>query len=175
MYVWLLAILQLSFAGQALSANTQPIVVPSLKSWTGGNGDFTIKPGARIVVSSNYKQENDKNSRMENPADLRQVAGVLANDIITLSSLSLKVVTGNPTHGDVYLQLDQNANQTSDEAYSMKVRSSLYNIRLNVIFRERQFNSNLIFILFRSAKVPSLCLGKPPEESTMAQGLSCKL
>lgn len=125
MCVWLLALFQVSFAGQALSANIQPTVVPSLKSWIGGNGDFTMKPGARIVVSDNYKEENDKNARMENPANLRQVAGVLANDIITLSSLSLKVVIGKPTHGDVYLQLDQSANQISDEAYTMKVRSSL--------------------------------------------------
>jgi hexosaminidase len=121
-YVWLLAILQVSFAGRVLSVNTQPIVVPSLKSWTGGNGEFSIKPGARIVVSSNFKHENDKNSRMENPADLKQVANVLAEDIIALSSLSLKVVIGTPAPGDVYLQLGHTTNHTSDEAYTMKVR-----------------------------------------------------
>ncbi|KAI8577791.1 hypothetical protein K450DRAFT_282250 [Umbelopsis ramanniana AG] len=123
-YVWLLAILQVSFAGQVISTNTQPIVVPSLKSWTGGKGEFLLKSGARIVVSSNYKQENDKNSRMENPADLKQVANMLAEDIVALSSLSLKVVIGIPAPDDLYLQLGHQANQTSDEAYTMKISSN---------------------------------------------------
>ncbi|KAH8554420.1 glycoside hydrolase superfamily [Umbelopsis sp. PMI_123] len=61
---------------------------------------------------------------MENPANLKQIANVLAEDIKTLSSLSLKVVVGAPKNGDLYLQLGTVKNQTTDEAYTMKIGSS---------------------------------------------------
>lgn len=119
--IFLLATLQLSLVGLVSSVNSQPTVVPSLKSWVGGHGQYHLTHGSRIVVSPNYGKEDDTNSRMEKPANLKQVASVLADDIKTLSSLKVNVVLGAPRHGDIYLQLGTLKNQTSDEAYSMKV------------------------------------------------------
>jgi hypothetical protein len=115
------AVLSLAVASQAAPKNNQPVVVPSLKTWTSGNGHLQLTHASRIVVDSKYKSENDQNSRMENPADLKEIATTLVDDLKTISSLHLNVVVGKPRKGDIYLELGELNNETSDEAYLMKV------------------------------------------------------
>ncbi|KAJ2958264.1 hypothetical protein NQZ79_g6158 [Umbelopsis isabellina] len=117
-------VLSLAIASQAAPKNNQPVVVPSLKTWTSGNGHVQLTHTSRIVVDSKYKSENDQGSRMENPADLKDIASTLADDLKIISSLHLNVVVGKPRKGDIYLELGELKNQTSDEAYLMKIASS---------------------------------------------------
>ncbi|CAM0140882.1 hypothetical protein VKS41_008892 [Umbelopsis sp. WA50703] len=91
------------------------------KSWAGGHGQFHVTHGSGIAISSRYIEEDDKNSHMQNPGNLKQFANVLADELKTVGTLKIKVVVSTPRHGDIYVQLDDLHNQTSDESYMLKI------------------------------------------------------
>ena len=79
-------------ATAAAAANPPPAVVPALRQWTGGTGQFTLGPQTRIVVNDQQWQALG--------ADARTFAG----DVAAITGATLPVVTGSaPSPGDLYL------------------------------------------------------------------------
>ena len=82
-----------SFAPSATAQpNTAPDIIPSLKTWTGGEGRFDIAPAARIVTDD---------------AELADVAAQFADDLEAATGLDLIVVDGAARAGDLVLDLDE--------------------------------------------------------------------
>jgi len=71
--------------------NAAPLVVPSLREWTGGTGEFRLDDGARVVV----------------PAALADLGEQLADEVLELTAHRVDVAVGAEPHdGDVVLVLD---------------------------------------------------------------------
>lgn len=88
--------------------NPKPFVVPELKSWTGGEGDFA--PRGRVVVSGGN-------------ADLRRVADELAADYREMFGRKLSVSTGEPKAGDFVLALADDP-ALGEEGYRLDIGST---------------------------------------------------
>ncbi|WP_435748617.1 family 20 glycosylhydrolase [Microbacterium sp. PMB16] len=76
--------------GHAAEGNAAPTVIPALKTWDGGDGNFTLTASARIVAD----------------AQLTDVAQRLATDLQETAGVELEIVAGSPRAGDVVLDLD---------------------------------------------------------------------
>ncbi|WP_277514213.1 discoidin domain-containing protein [Cellulosimicrobium cellulans] len=78
-------------AGAEEPTNQAPLVVPSLREWTGGTGDFHLADGTRVVV----------------PDELADLGDQLAGEIVELTAHDVSVaVDGTPRPGDLVLVLD---------------------------------------------------------------------
>ena len=101
----LLTILAASATAQA-ARNEKPFVIPELKEWTGGEGDFTITSSTRIVV----------------PADnqpLHNIAGMFADDLRKMFGIEAAVVSGKAADGDIVLSLRADS-KLGDEGYEVR-------------------------------------------------------
>ncbi|MCU6709167.1 discoidin domain-containing protein [Paenibacillus sp. J5C_2022] len=94
---------------QTAERNAEPMVVPSLQEWLGGQGEFTLSGASRIVVD-----EADL-------AALQKTADILRDELHELTGLSLAVETGTPDNGDIYLRLDQTLAALGEEGYRMDI------------------------------------------------------
>ena len=83
------------FSAQA--ANQKPFVIPELKEWRGGEGVFSVGAGSRIVCAA-----GDKGDKQE----LRQIAGLLAEDAGKMFGVRLEIAAGKGRDGDIVLSLD---------------------------------------------------------------------
>lgn len=74
------------------AAPAAPAAVPALRSWTGGVGTFSLRPGSRVVVDAAHT------------TDLLDDARTFAADLAADGTERLPVVAGDhPDHGDVFL------------------------------------------------------------------------
>jgi Glycosyl hydrolase family 20, domain 2 len=72
-----------------MTANPAPDVVPIIREWIGGSGDFELGASSRIVVDS---------------SDLLGEAQLLHDDIAAVTGLDVKIATDrNPHRGDLVL------------------------------------------------------------------------
>lgn len=79
-------------AGTAAGANPAPAVVPALHQWSGATGEFTLRPGTRIVVDSQQWPVLGADAR------------TFAADVAAITGAALPVVAGSaPGAGDVFL------------------------------------------------------------------------
>jgi len=94
---------------QTPDRNAEPGVIPSLQEWYGDSGRFTLKKSSRIVV---------------NPQDesaLRNAAELTREDLLDMTGYGLKVVTGKPKAGDLYLSIDPSLAWLGEEGNLFKV------------------------------------------------------
>ncbi len=91
----------------AAAANAAPEVVPSIREWTGGAGDFELGASSRIVVDS---------------SDLLGEAELLRADLSAVTGLDLKVATDKKPHTrDLFLS-DQGAPvEVGSEGYVLEI------------------------------------------------------
>ncbi|WP_316804287.1 family 20 glycosylhydrolase [Pedobacter nototheniae] len=85
--------------------NGQPFVIPALREWHGGNGDFFLTASSRIVL---------------NPADEKQLqsaADILKEDLKKQSGFNLPVVKGKAKKGDIFLTLSAADQSIGEEGY----------------------------------------------------------
>ena len=87
--------------------NAKPFVVPELKQWTAGNGEFTPGAKTRIVCAS------------EDP-EVQRVARMLADDYATMFGTTLKVAQGRAAAGDIVLALGQADKTLGQEGYMIQ-------------------------------------------------------
>lgn len=87
--------------------NAKPFVVPELKQWTAGNGEFTPGAKTRIVCAS------------EDP-EVQRVARMFADDYATMFGTTLKVVQGRAAAGDIVLALGQADKTLGQEGYMIQ-------------------------------------------------------
>ena len=93
----------------ATPKNVKPFVVPEIREWEGGIGNFTITKKTRIT----YSQQ-----------ELADVANLLASDIKKMFGLSLKTTTGKATQGDIVIALENNDN-LNNEGYTVDINNSI--------------------------------------------------
>ncbi|MFC5405808.1 discoidin domain-containing protein [Cohnella soli] len=89
--------------------NKEPKVIPSLREWYGGVGNFTLTENSKIVINPN------------DAADLQVSAETTKQNIEEISGYSLDIVQGNPTIGDIFLTLDESVEKLGEEGYLFEV------------------------------------------------------
>lgn len=89
----------------APAANPEPFVIPALKSWRGATGTWSPRSGTRIVAAAD--------------AEVRRIAGLLADDCRTLTDLGFDVAEGRPAKGDIVLALKADA-ALGEEGYAIR-------------------------------------------------------
>lgn len=93
------------------SANAKPVTIPALQSWTGGNGQLTLKSHSKIVVSH------------RDAARLLPVARLLATDLRSRTGVRADVVVneGSGGKGDIVLDLDRHVTGVGSEGYELTI------------------------------------------------------
>ena len=91
---------------QTDSRNPEPKVVPSLREWYGGKGDFELTASVRIV----YNDES-----------LAKTAAITQEDLKAITGWDIPVVQGAPSAGDIYLAIDSNDTTLGEEGYFLDV------------------------------------------------------
>ena len=84
--------------------NEKPFVIPELKEWKGSEGVFTPSADMRVV----YAQEA-----------LRSVAEAFAADYGQMFGLTLEVIQGKPSAGDIYFTLKKDK-KLGREGYAIR-------------------------------------------------------
>lgn len=94
--------------------NAKPLVIPELREWSGGQGNFSISNATRIVVDDVYANE------------LLETANTFAEDYEDITGRWASVTTGNKAdaHG-FFLTLDTEDGGLGDEGYYLRVGDSL--------------------------------------------------
>lgn len=85
---------------------TFPNVVPSLREWRGGRGVFRLTPATRIVVGN---------------AALAETAEALQQELMEICGQTLKVTSGPPSAGDVFLTLTAPDPQLGEQGYQLEI------------------------------------------------------
>ncbi|MGZ3756756.1 MAG: family 20 glycosylhydrolase [Mucilaginibacter sp.] len=89
--------------------NPQPFVIPALREWHGGTGDFHLTETSRIVLNNADK------------STLKTAADILKKELKEQSGFSLQTVIGKPRKGDIYLTLHEPDRAIGDEGYYLAV------------------------------------------------------
>lgn len=94
--------------------NKQPFVIPSLREWNGGTGNFKLLSGSRILIS---------------PADrklLGPAAEIFLADLKKLTGYTaLSIATGKAKPGDIILSLNPQLKNLGGEGYTLDIDQSL--------------------------------------------------
>jgi len=93
--------------------NPQPFVIPSLREWHGGTGDFYLTGASRIVLNNTDKDI------------LQKAASILQKELQEQTGLALKIAIEKPGKGDIYLTLHETDTAIGDEGYYLKVNEML--------------------------------------------------
>nr|WP_199158493.1 family 20 glycosylhydrolase [Pedobacter sp. ASV2] len=89
--------------------NPQPFVIPALREWHGGKGEFFLSPNSRIVLN------------IADEKQLQKAADILREDLKNQSGFSLPIVKGKPKKGDIFLTLNTKDKTIGDEGYYFNV------------------------------------------------------
>jgi hexosaminidase len=90
--------------------NAKPFVIPSLREWHGGEGNFVLTAKSRIVVDAKYA------------AILMQAAKVFQNDLVELCKIKPTVLVGIPKAGDIFISLNAKKEELGTEGYSLSIK-----------------------------------------------------
>lgn len=109
--VMLLFPLASAFSAAAVNANPAPTVIPAVREWTGGNGRFTLKKGAAVVLASAGVLSENRISVIK-----AYFKDMLDFDIAVKSGVAA-------SSGDISLVIVSDGSY-GDEAYKMEVKES---------------------------------------------------
>ena len=91
--------------------NAVPNVMPGLREWKGGSGEFSLTDTSRIVVSDSSMDE---------------AAAVIVTYFSDMLGRDLPVVSGTePQAGDVYLKVGGSVDQLGEEGYVLDIGDSI--------------------------------------------------
>lgn len=91
--------------------NLAPIVVPSIKNWTGGSGQYTLTGTSRIVLNKAFYSQ------------LLSDANTFKEDLFSISGLDITIVNGGtPVRGDLYLTLGSVNSSIGNEGYELTIQ-----------------------------------------------------
>ncbi|MEG1075807.1 MAG: family 20 glycosylhydrolase [Mucinivorans sp.] len=79
----------------AAATNDKPFVVPELRQWTAGDGQFTVSNKTKIIVHPSAK------------AALSNVAEAFAKDVQTMFGMKLKVTEGEPSADAIFFNISK--------------------------------------------------------------------
>lgn len=89
--------------------NPCPVVIPALREWVGGTGAFIFEQKGRIIVDPLYAQE------------LKDKAGLLAEDLKEQGNGDYSVEVGTLDKGDIYMTLATEDKQLGEEGYRLTI------------------------------------------------------
>lgn len=89
--------------------NPQPFVIPALREWHGGRGNYALTSSDRIVINT------------ANRTTLQKVAAILKREIKQQTGFNLAIVTGRPEKGDIFLTLQEQDKSIGEEGYYFRV------------------------------------------------------
>jgi hexosaminidase len=89
--------------------NPVPFVIPTLREWHGGNGDFFLTASSRIVLN------------VADEKQLQKAADILKEELKIQRGLNLLIVKGKPKKGDVFLTLNATDQSLGEEGYYFSV------------------------------------------------------
>jgi hexosaminidase len=93
------------FNDQGKAVNSKPFVIPALREWHGGAGNFQLKKKSRIVL-------------LEKDPVLQGIADLLQKDLRAMN-LHLEISTDKPAAGDILLSLNSSDKGLSEEGYEL--------------------------------------------------------
>jgi hexosaminidase len=104
----------LGAAARPLEA-ARPKTIPALREWTDGTGSYTFGAESRILLDAT------------SAAELSTTASVLADDLLTLTGLTVPVITGAASvqAGDIYLSLSAPDPELGEEGYSLAITDTV--------------------------------------------------
>lgn len=97
----------ISLSLYAASINEKPFVIPELKEWKGGQGEFIPTAGSRIVYKSG-------------DAELEKLANIFAADYHEMFNITLEVSSGKARAGDFIMNIVPDK-QLGSEGYRIKI------------------------------------------------------
>lgn len=92
-----------------IGENEKPEVIPSLREWVGGSGNFVLNDTSKIVYNSN---------------EIKDTVDTFQLDLLDLTGNNLQVVEGTEADvstGDIYLCLDNSEPSLGTEGYYLEV------------------------------------------------------
>lgn len=99
----------------ASTTNPQPNVIPALREWTGGTGEFVLTGSSRICVDPTYADA--LTPRMNTfKEDLKLINTDLDLDVVS---------TATPSPGDIYVTLNCSDTGIGDEGYLMDIGETI--------------------------------------------------
>lgn len=104
--------------------NAEPRVIPSLREWLGGAGDFMLSESSAISVNPDHK------------AALERTAEIWQLELAELTGLAFDIHYGAPKAGDLYLSIDDSLSSLGDEGYVLDINdyASIKSINANGVF-----------------------------------------
>ncbi|WP_097033181.1 discoidin domain-containing protein [Clostridium tertium] len=92
------------------TGNDAPTVIPELREWLGGSGNFEINNGSRIVIAPSSE------------AELIESMNVFAEDYKDVVGREIEVVVSDsPKNGDFYFELNNKRPELRTEGYYMEI------------------------------------------------------
>lgn len=93
-----------------VTGNEVPTVIPELREWLGGSGNFEINNGSRIVISPSSE------------AELSEYMNVFSEDYKDIVGKEIEVVVSDsPKKGDFYFELNDKRPELRTEGYYMEI------------------------------------------------------
>lgn len=93
-----------------VTGNEAPTVIPELREWLGGVGNFEINDGSRIVISPSSESE------------LSEYMNVFSEDYKDIVGKEIEVVVSDsPKKGDFYFELNNKRPELRTEGYYMEI------------------------------------------------------
>jgi hexosaminidase len=93
-----------------VSGNDAPTVIPELREWLGGSGNFEINDGSRIVIAPSSESE------------LSEYMDVFSEDYKDIVGKEIEVVVSDsPKKGDFYFELNDERPELRTEGYYMEI------------------------------------------------------
>ena len=94
--------------------NPRPDVIPSLREWSGGSGQFTLSGSSRILINPSYA------------SSLSDKANAFRDDIYTLTGKYLSIVQSRqPVAGDIYLTMGASDSSIGSEGYLTNIGTNI--------------------------------------------------
>ncbi len=108
-FLFVVAALCLILTTSAVAAekNAKPFVLPELREWEGGEGEFAITKATKVVCA-------------DKTAELAEVAELFAEDIQKMFGIKVKVSGGKASEGDIVMSICEDK-KLGDEGYSVNI------------------------------------------------------
>jgi len=99
--------------------NLKPFVIPSLREWHGGAGQFILTVKSRIVLDKNYA------------SILMPAAKIFQKDLLERCKINPAIVIGVPLTGDILISLNGNKVEFGAEGYLLNIKNYVVIIAAN--------------------------------------------
>ncbi|MDD2268883.1 MAG: family 20 glycosylhydrolase [Eubacteriales bacterium] len=129
--------------GKEPEDNPEPDVLPSLREWKGGQGEFHINQTSHIVINTH---------------DLFDIAKMLQSNIKSMLGLELEIVSKEPGENDIFLCLTDENPELGNEGYYLEINDYV-SVKSNSFIGVHYGGISLTQIAFQSTDKSSLPRG----------------